>query len=186
MSRFGGRRWRFLVVALVGLILVGVTWLVAFSPLPVHIHNIAAHNSKVLCSAVFISGRELEEARVNSVRVQLPGDRIELGDRRVSYSSLGVTRSSVYAGDQGCVALPAGSDRPLFPPVEVVADPVAPTLERRLDPGLQAEIEGVVESTGRHAAVLVVQGGEVIAEAYAPTFGAKTRFESWSNFKIKT
>ena len=73
------RRRQWLAVAIVSfavLFVAGVTWLVAFSPLPIHIHNIAAHNSKVLCSAVFISGRDLEEARVNSVRVQLPGDRI--------------------------------------------------------------------------------------------------------------
>lgn len=157
-----------------------------FTPVQEHVHNLAAHNSKILCSALFISGRSIDEAKVNSLRMQLPGDAVRVDDRSVRYTALGITRTSVYVGDQGCIALPAGSEKPSFTPQTIAKAPRSLPIPRRLDDDLQSAIEETFASTGRHAAALVIQGGVVIAEHYADGFDAETKFESWSMGKSLT
>ncbi|MEM1396807.1 MAG: serine hydrolase [Pseudomonadota bacterium] len=151
-----------------------------------HIHNQAAHNSKVLCSAKFVSNRDLAEAVRNSIRVSFPGDSYRIDGQSVVYTSLGIARRSVYLGDQGCSALPKKLDEPLFRSRSVEAAPAAIPLVRRNNSNLQADVDTLFAETGAHNAVLVIQNGEVVAERYKDGFTANTKFESWSMGKSLT
>jgi CubicO group peptidase (beta-lactamase class C family) len=96
----------------------------------------AMGTAKVLCSAVFVSGRELDEALRNSAFGFISGEdwkllqsrssagseaSIELDQdaRQVSVTLRGFTGRAKYFGDQGCVILPFEDDRVFFEPVEV-------------------------------------------------------------------
>ena len=42
------------------------------------LNAVAASNAKVLCSAVYVSGRDLGEARAHSIRIDPPMTRVDL------------------------------------------------------------------------------------------------------------
>lgn len=92
--------------------------------------------AKVLCSAVFTSGRDLDEALRNSARIFLSEPDlallVERGDGTVDADIVldrdagsvrvtlhGYTGHAKYYGDQGCVLFPAGFDRVFFEPVDL-------------------------------------------------------------------
>src|SRR5688500_6802748 len=84
--------------------------------------------AKILCSALFISGRDSAEAHRN-VTTYFIGDkrdsltRIEIDrDRRRVRLTLAnrVTREARQYGDQGCIILQPGRDSVFFTPVRVV------------------------------------------------------------------
>lgn len=162
--------------------------------------------AKVLCSAVFVSGREREEAARNSAFLTLApedlpaSEAVEVDEERrevrVSHDGRVVATARLY-GDQGCVILPAGEDRVFFEPVEVTTSlPDAATTpwplgdldagpsagESRLD---RAEVEAAVDLAfadpeAHTAALVVVHRGKVVAERYASGVDADTQLESWS------
>ncbi len=80
--------------------------------------------AKVLCSAVFVSGRQLDEARSNTNLMLSDDDRAKLTvDRedeeiRVTWDGR-LTRTARFYGDQGCVIVPRGRDGVFFEPVKV-------------------------------------------------------------------
>lgn len=148
----------------------------------------AAHNSKILCSAKFVSGRTLDEAILNSVRVKLPGDRVEINGNRVSVTTMGVTRSSVFFEGTGCVALPKNVNSLTSVPENNFSVTPEPNIliKRDIFYPLQNSITEMFESNSSHIATLVVQDGKVIAEKYASEFNSDTKFESWSMTKSIT
>jgi len=166
--------------------------------------GIAGSNAKVLCSAVFVSGRDLTEARAHSIRIDPPTSRVRLDpDARVVEVSMAglIGRRALFAGDQGCVALPRGRDTLTFTPVPVTsALPPAETLDwpmgDRLPDGPIAEIDGdrleaAIEAAfarpqDHTAAFVVVHRGRLVAERYAPGIGPDTQLESWSMGKSVT
>ncbi len=92
--------------------------------------------AKVMCSAVFVSGREVGEALKNSAPSFLPPtDRdllltgtadphdaamtVDRTRKQVNVTLHGFIGRARYYGDQGCVILPPGSDEVFFKPVEV-------------------------------------------------------------------
>jgi CubicO group peptidase (beta-lactamase class C family) len=92
--------------------------------------------AKIVCSAVFVSGRDLEEALQNSAGIFLSREDWELlrsrasgkSDARIdldrSASELrvtlhGYTGRARFFGDQGCVIIPPGYDEVFFQPVKL-------------------------------------------------------------------
>jgi len=91
--------------------------------------------AKILCSGVFVSGRDVRETLRNSARRVLApdafarlansdpdGDRVIEVDRGTGLTSVtldGYTARARYYGDQGCAILPAGYDDVFFQPVSV-------------------------------------------------------------------
>jgi CubicO group peptidase (beta-lactamase class C family) len=164
----------------------------------------AASNAKVLCSAVFVSGRDLAEARSHSIRIDPPTSRVRLDPiaHEVELSIAGVVRRrAIFAGDQGCIALPRGRDALAFTPVPVTSTlPPAETLDwpmgDRLPDGSAAEIDGdrldaavaaaFADPEDHTAAFVVVHRGRLVAERYAPGVGQDTQLESWSMGKSVT
>lgn len=125
-----------------------------------------ADYAKLLCSAVFVSHRDLEEAKRNSGPLvtenfgssysalseadRTSNTKVVIDDRRklvrVSLRELG-PRTARFYGDQGCVILPKGVDKAFFTPAKVRSQlpnhrrelwPMGDTLTRQL---LPAEID---------------------------------------------
>ena len=84
----------------------------------------AATYAKVLCSAVFVSGRDAEEAKQNSANILMTEpDRakpiaaeVDRQAKRVRVTVESITRTAAYYGDQGCVIHPANHDGVHFKP----------------------------------------------------------------------
>ena len=163
--------------------------------------------TKVLCSAVFVSGREPEEAIAGSAGPLFltpdfqPGpEEIEIDRERGEVRVLRegrVARTARYYGDQGCVSLAPGDDDVAFEPVPIEsALPDAATtpwpmgdLDARLDPaavGVDPEaLEAAVELAFADPAaltrgVVVVHRGKIVAERYAEGHDPDMQLESWS------
>jgi CubicO group peptidase (beta-lactamase class C family) len=167
--------------------------------------------AKVMCSAVFVSGRDPEEAMHSSGYFMMPAAELPrvstpIVDRDAGTVSMRygdeIERTAVYTGDQGCVLLPAGEAAPHFEPVEVRTNlpPAASTPWPMGDAPDEAPfptdvdrtlVEQAVEvafsdPTAFTAAFLVLHRGRVIAERYMPGIGPDTQLESWSMGKSLT
>jgi CubicO group peptidase (beta-lactamase class C family) len=191
-------RWWILAVALLGVsAAVGVRAAQLLAA-------VAASNAKVLCSAVFVSERDLAEARAHSLRFDPPGSRVRLdrAEPGLSVSMVGlIERHAVFAGDQGCVALPGDRDSLAFKPVPVESSlpppetldwPMGDRLPDAPSTGIDAErLEAAVEAAFANpadltAAFVVVHRGRLVAERYARGIGSDTQLESWSMGKSLT
>ena len=170
----------------------------------------AAGLAKVLCSAVFITGRQLAAAMeedgffvspperrraVKSVAVdpQEHAVRVTLPD--------GVTRSAKLYGDQGCVTLPSGSRSVFFAPVRVesrAADAALPwplgdrLPQTPLPPEVDMAKAGAAAAAAFDpaealtAAFVVAYKGRIIAERYQSGLNQTTRLPGWSMGKSIT
>jgi CubicO group peptidase (beta-lactamase class C family) len=167
--------------------------------------------AKVLCSALFITGRELAAAiEEDGYFVAPPEARRAAGaaevDRQGRSVSLtlpnGVKRTAKLYGDQGCVTLPRGADAPFFKPVRVVSslpDPASqpwPMGDRLPGGPLPTDVDAakVAQATAAAfdppealtAAFVVAHRGRIIAERYQEGLDHTTRLPSWSMGKSLT
>ncbi len=167
--------------------------------------------AKVLCSAVFVSGREAEEALENSVLRILPGSEALLEmemevdhEQKLVRTWQGSTpvRTAKFYGDQGCVIHPRGKEGVLFQPVKLETTlpdaatqpwPMGDLLPNQpLPPEIdEAKLAEAVEAAfanpeGLTAVLVVVHQGRIIAERYAQGADKDTQLESWSMGKSLT
>jgi len=166
--------------------------------------------AKVICSAVFVSGRDPYEAAKNSAFIWLPEqerkqisslvvDR-ERREVRATWAS-SLTRAARLVGDQGCVVLPRGTDRVSFTPVSVTSSlppadreswpmgdraPQGPLPEDVDAALLDAAADAAFAEEALTAAFLAVHRGRIVAERYAPGITRDTQLESWSMGKSVT
>jgi CubicO group peptidase (beta-lactamase class C family) len=165
---------------------------------------IVAGTAKVLCSSLFVSGREEGEARahltsyflgakldsITNVQIDRPRQivRLTLANR--------ITREAKLYGDQGCVIHQPGRDSVFFTPVRVTTTlPDASTMPWPMGdvlpaPPLRAEIDtakvrravdaAFATPEGLTAAFVVVYKGRIIAERYANGAHKDMQLESWS------
>ena len=161
--------------------------------------------AKVICSAVFVSGRDPEEARYSSGYFMMPESELPhvsrpVIDREARTLSLSfgddITRTAVYTGDQGCVLLPAGKTEPVgvtsvLPPAETTPWPMGDVLD---DAPFPAEVNaGLVEEAlelafsdpqAYTAAFLVLHRGRIIAERYMPGIDKDTQLIHQGQFGL--
>lgn len=167
--------------------------------------------AKVLCSALFITGRDLASAAAEDGLFVAPlNDRQAVVDTvvdrdrhevRLTLAS-GVTRVARQFGDQGCVTLPRGADSVYFRPIQIRSSlppadsqpwpmgdqlPDAP-FPPQLDSAKVAAAAAAAFASREAltAAFLVVHKGRIIAERYGPGTDATTRLPSWSMGKSIT
>jgi CubicO group peptidase (beta-lactamase class C family) len=173
-------------------------------------HELAGF-AKVLCSAIFVTGRTLKDAAeedghfVTTVeaRAQAKDTVVDRKRKRVSVTTPGgVVRSAQFYGDQGCVTLPAGADSVFFTPVKVTSalpdpdrtpwpmgdvlskDPLPPEVD---SDKLFAAIDSAFSpAEGLTAAFVVTYKGRLVAERYQKGFDYRTRFPGWSMGKSLT
>ena len=162
--------------------------------------------AKVMCSAIFVSGREPEEAFENSGFFFMPeADNsgveylVDMNARSVTMS-LGdsLVRSASYYGDQGCII--QTSEGVQFKPVQVISTlpdpdtmdwPMGDLNEKVEVPLLHLDsvdkaVDLAFQNQAFTTAFLVVHQGKIIAERYAPGFDLNSQFESWSMGKSLT
>src|SRR5438445_13810172 len=82
--------------------------------------------AKILCSAVFVSGREPEEAAKTSAYWMMPAAEqdkvvwtVDRTQKLVRASFGGIMREAQFYGDQGCIIHPPGKNGIFFTPVTV-------------------------------------------------------------------
>jgi len=165
--------------------------------------------AKILCSAVFISGRDDKEAARNSAYFFMPRaeqDQVTWTiDRaaRVVTATLGKdARSARLYGDQGCII-----QNPVKPGIHFRPVPVRTTLpaadaqpwpmgDRADTTPFPAGVDqaalakaldaAFADPAGLTQAFLVVHKGRIVAERYAPGVTKDTQLESWSMGKSIT
>ena len=174
-----------------------------------------AHHSagyaKVICSAVFITGLKAEFAAENVGYFTAPYDeRTKIGKPVIDFEKKSVsitlpnrlTRTAIYVGSQGCIALPLGVDSLYYKPVEVVRHlPDAATTPWPMGDLLSnepmhseidmAKVEQAVQAAfdpaeALTAAFVVTYKGRLIAERYGDGITKDTPLESWSMGKSLT
>ena len=156
-----------------------------------------AYTAKVLCSEVFVSGRDPDAALASLEVDDLASLRyvkvsLDRSTRSVTASVLSFfQRRATYRDGQGCALFVDG-----VPPAgETVAG--APRALASIpasidDAAVRARVESVVDSAfiepnperpKRTRAVVVLHHGQVVAERYAPGFGPETPLPGWSMTK---
>ena len=195
-------RWRrtLAVAGLVALTLLGVAAWYALRMAGIG----AAYQAKILCSAVFVSGREPDAVLGEDLgypTIDYLGwfdARVDRAAGRVASSFLGlVTREAAYRPGLGCALALGGQAPPAWsgaysPPAPLdpelpwpegdgpVPAPPAPELEATLDAAF-AEPDGA--RPRRTRAVVVAHRGRILAERYAPGYDARTPLAGWSMTK---
>ena len=169
----------------------------------------AAAYAKILCSAIFVTGRSEDEARRNSAYFLTPEtDRAHVTtvvdrERKVVRATVRgvVTRSAGFYGDQGCVIHPEGTESVFFTPVPVTSTltdaagqswpmgdvstgPWPAGLDKRaIDAALDVAF---ADPDALTAGMLVLHKGRIVGERYDLGATAETQLESWSMGKSLT
>lgn len=167
--------------------------------------SLALH-TKLLCSGVFVAGRDAKELIAQDLQADLytfhdwtrTDVRIDRERRQVTLGHPGLAaRTARYVGDQGCVLLPQFGDDVFFTP-ETLSRPA-----RDGWPGARASLPGNVRSKLDEAlafalddsrqtapqmtrALVVLHKGRLIGERYAAGFGPESRQIAWSMGKSVT
>jgi len=163
--------------------------------------------AKVLCSAVFVSFREPEEAFHDSGYFLMPADQrdgityaIDREKKMVRVTRGGITRAAKYYGDQGCII--ETKEGIHFTPVAVktrlpeAASEAWPMGDKTPEkaPALDIDRARVAKAVdlafadpeGLTAAFLVLYKGQIVAERYGPGINKDTQLECWSMGKSLT
>ncbi len=175
------------------------------------LHHQTAGFAKILCSGVFITGLDPDDAAANVGGFISPFeerhhvvDTVVDFDRQMVSLTLpdGVTRSARRYGNQGCVAHPIGEDDVYFTPSEVARNlPPAATTPWPMgdvlsDDPWPAEIDmekveaaldaGFGPAEARTLGLVVTYNGRILGERYDPGVDIHTPLESWSMTKSLT
>jgi CubicO group peptidase (beta-lactamase class C family) len=182
------------VVILISVASIG-TWLWVSPPALLRIGS--GYTAKIICSNVFMAGRDAEE--VLKVDVQAPGNpllrlmSVSVDDQqhRVRAALLGAfaANQAIYREGLGCTVTPvAGHLSPAARSVESLpaADETLPWPQGQQVDSNQAVMavlsnEAAIGSGMR--AVVVVKSGRIIAETYGPGFSRDTPLLGWSMTK---
>ncbi len=175
------------------------------------LHHHTAGFARTLCSAVFLTGLDPDDAARNIGGFTSPFlerehvVRREV-DREAKTVSLtlpdGVTRVAKLSRNQGCVTLPIGEDEPFFTPTDVPRnlppaestpwplgdvvpdDPWPAEVDRALvDEALDT---GFGPPDARTLALVVTYKGRILGERYSDEVDVHTPLESWSMTKSLT
>jgi CubicO group peptidase (beta-lactamase class C family) len=166
--------------------------------------------AKVLCSAVFVSGRDAQEAARNSGYFFMPegeADKVKWTidrDRHSVTTTIGsISRTARHYGDQGCIIDRAGKAGVVdFTPAPVrtsLPDAMSqdwPMGDRVPEAAWPADVDRAMVNAAVDAAfadpaaltagLVIVHRGRIIGERYMPGITKDTQLESWSMGKSLT
>lgn len=181
---------------------IGLSGWLFFAP-PALIRVGAGYAAKIVCSNVFIAGREAEEVLASDV--QAPGNpllrlltvEVDRTAQAVSAGLFGVFGNglAVYRPGTGCATVPDGdmakARQFTGPTAEILADADAPWprgdgVVPSLDPELAAILNDSAMAGPGMRAMVVVHGGRIVGERYGPGFSATTPLLGWSMTKTVT
>ena len=179
-----------IVVAVAGLLL----WL-ALAP-PALLRVGAGYTAKIVCSNVFLAGRDPDE--VLAVDVQAPGHPllrlmdvdVDRAGQKVRAALLGMfaANEAVYQAGLGCAVVPEGelpgATGLVAATIPTEAGKPWPAGEQTESDQAIAELLSDIALTGPGMrAVAVVRGGRIVGEVYGPGFDAGTPLLGWSMTK---
>jgi CubicO group peptidase (beta-lactamase class C family) len=196
-----GRIVGWLLAAIVAAMLALAGWLYVAPPALIRVAT--AYSAKIVCSNVFLAGRDGGD--VLAVDVQAPGHpllryiTIDVDDvaRTVSANLFGVFGDgrAVYRPGAGCTTIPAGAggsiaDLPALPQagqVDIAALwPAGERVQPSPDPAIGALLDDAEMTGPGMRAVVVVKDGRVVGERYGEGFNAMTPLLGWSMTKTVT
>jgi CubicO group peptidase (beta-lactamase class C family) len=188
------------LLAVVVLIVAGAATYLVVAP-PDLLRVATGYSAKIVCSNVFLAGRDPEE--VLAADVQAPGHwllkyvrvnaDVSAGTVTARLLGLFATSTAIHRTGLGCTSVPDGniaaaqavqltSSPQITPPGDEVW-PAGGRVEPMATPAL-ADILGNTELTGEGMrAVVVVHGGRIVAETYGEGFDADTPLLGWSMTK---
>ena len=178
--------------ALVILMVAGAAIWLHFAP-PALLRVGAGYAAKIVCSNVFIAGRD--PAEVLAVDVQAPGHpllrlmEVEQGERRVRASLLGIFASNeaVYRDGLGCAVAPEGTvadlDALVSSPRREAASAWPDGKQTESQPAFTRILSDKTLTGPGMRAVVVVKDGRIVAEAYGKGFSPETPLLGWSMAK---
>ena len=191
---------KWLVGGVVVTLIAAAAWLVVSPPELIRVANNYA--AKIVCSSVFISGRDAGE--VIAVDLKAPGHPIfkaisvDVEENAVRARLLGLfgTGTAVVRDGLGCASVPDGDvasaqgigitvaaqapldDKVLWPQGEAV--------EPSQDPAITAALDDLSLTGPGMRAVVVVRDGRIIGERYGKGFSRDTPLLGWSMTKTVT
>lgn len=187
------------ILALVGL----AAWLYVLPPALIQVGG--GYAAKIVCSNVFLAGRDPDE--VLRVDVQAPGHpllklmrvRVDDASRTVTAGLLGVfgRQTALMRGEGlGCSSVPDGDIEAAKAAVDASLPPMAPLpdapwpegnrVDASQDPGLAAILSDPALTGPGMRAVVVVRDGRIVGERYGEGFSAETPLLGWSMAKTVT
>ena len=202
----GGGRMRILgsivkwVLVVVLVAVVGVAgWLYVAPPELIRLGT--AYTAKIVCSNQYLAGRDAQE--VLTVDVQSPGHPLlgyihvetEPAERSATARLLGVfaPATAVSRDGFGCAVMPDDADRtvalPVLPPLPMPNTTALWPLGERVaaeNPAITAILDNEELTGPGMRAVVVVHGGRIVGERYAPGFSEETPLLGWSKTKTVT
>ncbi len=172
---------------------------------------LTAYGSKVMCSAVFVSGRDENQVRKQDLGAYM----MQLGDFKVNYADSSATgsilglakRKAIYRDGLGVTVVSERSEQQIRsqhiniaikPTINTdsiawpMGDKLTGTFPSDIDSTkLQQAIQHVFEEKDttvpiRTRAVVILYNGQLIAERYACGFSKKTKLTGWSMTKTVT
>ena len=181
----------------------------AFAPEGTPIALGLAGYAKVLCSAVFVSGRDPAEAFKNSGYFLFPEDQrqgvtytVDREKKLVRMTHGTTTRTAKFYGDQGCIIHQQDHDGIYFTPVAVktkLPDAASQPWPMGDAPSTSPPPSGIdqahlakavdlafADPDALTAGFLVLYKGQIVAERYMPGITKDTQLESWSMGKSLT
>jgi len=171
---------------LLAILLGAIVWLTVRPPELLRVGT--GYAAKIICSNVFIAGRDAD--RVLADDVQAPGNpllrflnaSVDRNGGSVTVRIFGFFASSTatYRPALGCANIHESDlrlDLPTGP--QVPAEPI----RVESDPAIQAVIENEALAGPGMRAIAVIHDDKLIAETYAPGFGADTPLLGWSMTK---
>lgn len=189
---------KWLVVLLVVAVIGAAAWLY-FSP-PALIRVASNYSAKIVCSNVFLAGRDAGEVLADDV--QAPGHpilgyisvEVDEARRTVSAGLFGIfgTGLAIARDGLGCAVSPNGNADPDISASEGAGTvpqglwPDGELVEASQDPELAALLDDAGTVGPGMRAVVVVHNGRIIGERYGDGFSAATPLLGWSMTKTVT
>lgn len=184
-----------LVVAIVLLGALAISVWLTFIP-PDGLLSTTAYAAKMVCSNVFIARRDADAVISTDVALALPRVvkrlkiKVDTANQRVeaTYRGLFARRYAQYQQGHGCTLISKDEilDNAAPPPLPAKPNELWPTGERvelSADKQLLAAISDPVLQGPGMRAIVVVQDGRIIGEAYGEGFNAATPLQGWSMTK---
>ena len=185
---------KFAGLALIAIIVGAFVWL--FIAPPALIRVASAYSAKIVCSNVFIAGRDADETL--RIDVQAPGHPIlkyirlsvdkEAGSVKASLLGLFGREQAIYREGFGCTSV-NGALAPLVEAIPAVAPkasglwPLGEEVAPSQDPKIAAILDDAALTGPGMRAIVVVQNGRIIGERYGEGFSAATPLLGWSMTK---
>lgn len=175
---------RYWVCALVLIAAAGGDYLARIAPVG------TGYTAKVLCSGVFVAGRD--PAAVRSEDLTLPSggilrmfsSHVDVDRKRVIAHFAGTHPAwAVWRPGLGCALAFSSEDAERLSRERGPEAVAAPALERAPGPAGLAEVLDRAFAGKSTRAVLVLRGGKIVAERYAPGITAETPLTGWSMTK---